>query len=122
MATAQELTDNLVALSTTVQTLTTQLAVANGLIQEQSVRINTLEGRNGAQGAEGAGRPFERVFDMKNHGPDPFTAKDEHRWREWSEEMENYVESVDAHLAGLMRNAPDEDNPIDPSNLAHTKR
>ena len=109
-ATAQELTDNLVALSSTVQTLNVQLLVANGLIQEQSVRIQTLEGRQGAQAGEGERKPFERVFDMKNHGPDPFTIKDEHRWREWSEEMENYVEGVDAHLAGLMTNAPDEDN------------
>ena len=122
MASAQEITESLVALNATVQQLTSQIANANGVIQAQAVRIQTLEGAQGAQGHDGERKPFKRMIDTKVLSPAPFTAKDEHRWREWSEEFEDYIESVDPHLAGLMRNAPDEENPIDNGNLELTER
>ena len=89
MASAQEITESLVVLNATVQQLQSRIVNAAGVIQAQSVRIQQLEGAQGAQEGDGGRKHLKRTIDIKVLAPDPFTAKDEHRWREWSEEFED---------------------------------
>ena len=116
MASQAEITQQIVALNATVGELQARAAEAKNIIEAQHTRIGTLEA-SAQGGGRGGGHEYKRRVDLKVLAPEPFTAKDEHRWREWAEEFEDYVEGIDARLAGLMRSAPDEDSPIAIDNL-----
>ena len=123
MANASEVTASIVALNATVLSLQQRMAEASNVIAAQSAKVQQLEAQvASAAGASGFApreprEPYKRTIDLKVLLPDPFLAKDEGRWREWAEEFEDYIESIEPNLALLMRAAPDEEEPIPGSNL-----
>ena len=77
MASSEEVTASLIALNSSVNQLTQQVAIANGVIQAQANRIQALEGVQGSQAQDGERKPFKRTIDTKVLSPEPFTAKDD---------------------------------------------
>ena len=123
MANASEVTASIVALNATVLSLQQRMAEASNVIAAQSAKVQQLEAQvASAPGASGFApreprKPYKTTIDLKVFLPDPFLAKGEGRWREWAEEFEDYIESIEPNLARLMRVAPDEEEPIPGSNL-----
>ena len=119
-ASLDEITQQVINLNSVIKELQVGAAEAKRVIEAQHARINLLQqpGGAGGQGREqGDHDRFQRRVDLKVLAPEPFTSKDEHRWREWAEEFEDYIEGIDSNLAAFMRSAPDEETPIDDSNL-----
>ena len=119
-ASLDEITQQVINLNSVIKELQVGAAEAKRVIEAQHARINLLQqpGGAGGQGREqGDHHRFQRRVDLKVLAPEPFTSKDEHRWREWAEEFEDYIEGIDSNLAAFMRSAPDEETPIDDSNL-----
>ena len=83
MASAAEITQQIMRLNATVGELQARAAEAMYVIEAQHARIGTLEGEirtqgGGQTGGHGGGQDYKRRVDLKVLAPEPFTSKDEH--------------------------------------------
>ena len=121
MASLQDLTDQIVALNAAVADINTRFAHANVVIAAQAQRIAQLEAKPSST-SPSAYNPDERRIDHRSLVPETFLAKDEAKFREWSEEFIEYIEGVCEPLAAIMKASIDSEEPIPIMNLSGIKR
>ena len=101
MASNQELTDQVIALSDQVQTLATRLLVAEGNV--------TMQAQGGSRGGEGS------VFDKKRLYPKEL--KDNTSFRSWSERFIAWLSMDNEEIGQAFLRAGKQDDPLDVSGL-----
>ena len=110
-ASVADLTAQIVSLNSAVHDIQQRFEGANAVIAAQSQRIGQLEQRGTSAGQSFPREPLKRTVDLKSLTPEPFTSKDEGRWREWAEEFTEYIKGISEPLGMLLVASVDSEVP-----------
>ena len=90
-----------------------QVVVVKTELEEVVRKVRMLENNGVGGGGAWMGGKVQHLIHPKHMMPDKFEDGKEREWRKWRDEMESYVEQMRPMIKDRMREAKDEDDPVE---------